>query len=336
MSTTEDRQDRINRIYEIVQKLARFHAAGDEDFCQEILLKVLELPPIYWAQDEAGRPIYTDAFLAQRGALLARRDRYRQNRRKVQIFAASDFDDDGSFFDSLSDDDEVLAPQIPANLTAVVTALSDETQTVFEKIHEVVNHVPDPLAALGLAKREGVVTSLAQNGHFCRCRSCGRFATTNKPHVCPVAASPASLSRSLGRRIGRDARKLYGSERIEQLFDEASQHGGVTLIHIETQTACEAALAALPILMEAGYLPELWRCDVRHRVTGKNQVTYFVCDSAGLPPAPEPQNQTGKLADVIAPRGTVRLSHLAEATGFSPTIVNKHMKTLRQALAPYR
>lgn len=133
-----------------------------------------------------------------------------------------------------------------------------------------------------LKQREnGAASSLTEvKGNLHRCRSCGRFAGLNKSHICPVASSPEALSKALGRRIGGDASKLYGMERVQQLFSEAAQSESKTvkMIHPFNQATCDAELDALPILMQAGFLPESWESETAYRVLGKDGRVYEVCD----------------------------------------------------------
>ncbi|MCP4427225.1 MAG: AAA domain-containing protein [Chloroflexi bacterium] len=92
----------------------------------------------------------------------------------------------------------------------------------------------------------------------------------------------------MSRRIGGSAGDLYGVGRVEALFAEAQEGGGVVqMTHPFSGVTLDVDLDALPVLMEAGYLPEDWAHDAGHRVVGKDNRVCQVVDPGDLPFAPE-------------------------------------------------
>lgn len=91
------------------------------------------------------------------------------------------------------------------------------------------------------------------------CTSCGRFTKPQGGHMCPVSATPASVSRALQRRLGV-TESAYPEGALAKVIEQARQ-GNVLMTHGVSGETVEVTLDGLPQALAGGFMPDWWRSE---------------------------------------------------------------------------
>ncbi len=90
-----------------------------------------------------------------------------------------------------------------------------------------------------------------------RCPNCGRYASRVRGHLCPQAATPATIARFLSRRL-RVPMQSYDIEQLARLVDECQTDGVVRMRHALTGEIIGATLDGSLVALQQGYTPIAW------------------------------------------------------------------------------
>jgi hypothetical protein len=133
-----------------------------------------------------------------------------------------------------------------------------------------------PAAARDVLKQRQQIRRMSAVDHdaggYLRCSNCGRFASADKAHLCPMTTNAQKLNRSLMRRLGV-SENAYGQTELDNLLETARQGdstprskaspasmgiGGVSMIHNLTGEQISVTLDGLSLAMATGFSPDLW------------------------------------------------------------------------------
>lgn len=131
-----------------------------------------------------------------------------------------------------------------------------------------------PRVAQAVATRLGIKVEASGlthvRGSLYRCQ-CGRFASLQQAHLCPLTTSPETLGRALARRAGVSA-GAYDRARLQALLDTAQENNGqVIMRHAITGQSVTVPLEAMVGALTQGYRPSDWK-DMPLVDNGKGQL----------------------------------------------------------------